>query len=154
VRRHGTGGGSLETRCLRDPEGIRTRTETKHTTPTNDDKHAIRLLRILDFRKETRSQAERQRYFGRLVEVGLQHVSGQSDRSRAVNFKLRPKERRQNRLVENKEALEDLQFVLVRDAATDFVMEFCIRQRGCVLETLVRQRGADECHASDTTQRP
>jgi hypothetical protein len=68
-------------------ESERNHNENKHSTLTNDDEHPIRLLRILDFRKEARSQAEGQGYFGRLVKVSLQHVSGQMDQSRPINFK-------------------------------------------------------------------
>lgn len=49
---------------------------------TDDEEHAVRLLRVLDLRQELGRKTERQRDLGRLVEVRLEHVPICASKSR------------------------------------------------------------------------
>ena len=69
----------------------------------NDHKDAKRLVRVFDIGEEPAIQAEGERDFGRLVEVGLEDV-----------------------LVEDKERLEDLEIVLVGNRLPDFVVQLLV----------------------------
>ena len=69
----------------------------------NDYEHAKGLVRIFDIGQESAIEAEGERDFGRLVEVGLEDV-----------------------LVEDKERLEDLEIVLVCDRLPDLVVQLLI----------------------------
>ena len=82
----------------------------------DDEEHAERLLRVLDLGQEVGREAERERDLRRLVEVRLEDV-----------------------LVEDEEALEHLQLVLVWHGAPDLVVQLLVGERHLGLEALVRQ---------------
>lgn len=85
----------------------------------NDEEHAVRLLGILDLRQELGGKPEGESNLGRLIEVGLQDMPGKI-------LETNDGSERENRLVEDEEALEDLELLLVGDTTTDLVVELFI----------------------------
>lgn len=69
----------------------------------NNHEYAKRLVRVLDVRQEPTIEAEGERDFGWLVEVGLEDM-----------------------LVEDEERLKDLEIVLVRDRLPDLVVQLLV----------------------------
>ena len=100
---------------------------------TNNEEQAERLLRVLHLREEVRCKTEGERDLRRLVEVRLEDVP-----AARVNM-LAPTAKRIDSLVEDQEALQHLQLVLVRCRAPDLVVQLVVRQRLLRLQTLVRQ---------------
>ena len=95
---------------------------------TDDEEHAVRLLRVLDLGQEVGCETEGQRDLRRLVEVRLQDVPTLHARHKNTSKK------KQGRcseyvLVEDEEALEDLELVLVRHGAADLVVQLRVRER-------------------------
>ena len=90
--------------------------ESSKVAPNNHE-HTKRFVRVFDVRQEPAIQAEGERDFGWLVKIGLEDV-----------------------LIEDKERLEDLEIVLVRDRLPDLVVQLLVRERSLRLESLVRER--------------
>ena len=90
--------------------------EPSKIAPDNHE-HTERLVRVFNVRQEPAIQAEGERDFGRLVEVGLENV-----------------------LVEDEERLEDLEIVFIRDRLADLVVQLLVRERSLRFESLVGER--------------
>jgi hypothetical protein len=82
----------------------------------NDNEHAKGLPRVLDLGQEIGSQPEGQCNLGWLIEIGFEDM-----------------------LIENQEALQDLEILLVGHGTADFVVKLFIGQRLDELQTLIRQ---------------
>jgi hypothetical protein len=83
----------------------------------NHHEHTERFVRVFDVRQEPAIQAEGERDFGWLVEVGLEDV-----------------------LVKDEERLEDLKIVFVCDRLPDLVVQLLVRERSFCLKSLVGER--------------
>lgn len=104
---------------------------------TNDEEHAKWLPGVLDLREEIGSKAERQGNLGGLVEVGLEDVPNTGI---VLELSTRVCIATKNELVENQEALQHLEILLIGHGATNFVVEISIVQRLYSLQALIRQR--------------
>lgn len=101
---------------------------------TNNHEHSEGLPRVFHLRQEFRRKAERECDFRWLVKVGFQYVPVHKKASI-----IRPNSNinAEHTLVENEEALENLQLMLVCHSPSHLVMQFLIRERWLCLKTLV-----------------
>jgi hypothetical protein len=113
---------------------------------SDDDEHSERLIWILDLGQKFGCQAERQCDLGWLVEVRLQNVPAHmsaTDQSKCLKKKS---------LVEDKEALENLQILLVQNCPSNFVIQLGIRQGLRGLKTLVGESRTRARHFNATVK--
>ena len=126
---------------------------------TDDEEQPEWLVRVLDLRQERRREAERQGDLRRLVKVRLEDVPelvpNFSIQSYHVQLEEKAvlKEKSGDALVENEEALEDLQLVLVEHRLPDLVVQLLVRERLLRLQALVRQRGPTKRRSRPQTKR-
>lgn len=101
---------------------------------TNDKEQPKRLVGIFDLGQETRFQAEGKGHLGRLIEVRLEDVPIPSHALAKSNTRMKI-----GVLVEDQEALHNLQLVSVRDRLSDLIVELLVGEWLFRHKTLIRK---------------
>ena len=126
---------------------------------TDDEEQPEWLVRVLDLRQERRREAEREGDLCRLVKVRLEDVpamvpifSIQSYHVQLEEKAILKGKKNGDALIENEEALEDLQLVLVEHRLPNLVVQLLVRERLLRLQALVRQRGPTKRRSPSQTK--